>query len=64
MYKSGRLSPKMIVKQLFKCFHCILPSQPIYGSPRQRTVKDRAAASQPADQSTDPDAKHGGMYAF
>lgn len=38
------------------------PSQPTHGSLRQRTVKNRAAAGQPADNPTDPDAQHGGVY--
>lgn len=46
----------------FLTSHCISPSQPTYGSSRQRTVKDWAAAGQPADQPTDPDAKHWGMF--
>lgn len=42
-------------------FYHVLPSQPTNGSPRQRTVKDWAAAGQPADQSADSNAKHGGV---
>ena len=43
---------------------CMSPSQHAYGSHRQRAVKNRAAAGQPADQPTDPDAQHGGVYAL
>lgn len=54
--KSEMLALK--VKQLL----LLLLSQPVNGSPRPRAVKDRAAACEPADQPTDTDAQHGGLY--